>query len=113
MIKTIDGELLHELTLSEGHALEFYDFGEGAYGVREHSNIDAADGLVLHDVTDGMSLVEIYRLAKPEVAERDIPRKLIEADRAVATRTSVDTGVPSSARTGRLSPCSGMRSPRW
>jgi hypothetical protein len=49
-----------------------------------------------------MSLVEIYRLANPEAAERDIPRALVEVDRAVATvpaRTSstplLDTSEPS------------------
>jgi hypothetical protein len=47
---------------------------------------------VLHDATEGMGLVEVYRLAVPEAAERDIPRVLIEADRAIAEGAA---GAPS------------------
>ena len=80
----INGLLMHAIDLGDGHKVEFYDFGDRHYGVRETKNVDMADALVLNDAMEGMSLAEIYRQVVADATDASIPRALLEADRILA-----------------------------
>jgi hypothetical protein len=73
-VEGISGELLASVQLSDKHAVQFYDFGEGLLGARE--SMPMGTDSVLDGFENELPLAEIFSLLKPNVA---VPAALIAA----------------------------------
>ena len=45
--------------MEDGHVIEFYDFGDAEFGVRETKDADSAEPLVLSEASDGSAMLEL------------------------------------------------------
>lgn len=75
----INGKLLHQVTYSAVHTLEFWELADGQYAARESIPADSVERPVLNGLPQRqLSLSEIYRLAEP--TSQRVPVAIQEAD---------------------------------
>jgi hypothetical protein len=72
---------MHALTLAPGHELEFYEFSEREYGLREVMPIELGSELIMDKLAGRVRLAEAYKLALEISSDDGVPADLIEADR--------------------------------
>jgi len=75
----VDGELIHRLTVSENHVVEFYQLSDGMTFVHESMPADSNEIPLMDSVEGGANLSDAFMAMRPDAAE--VPESLLRADK--------------------------------